>query len=91
MKWNSLDWLFGLLAGVLFGLFIALSIVDGIIQPSSDDRGWIGFSGLIGYLIVCSVRGWLLWRKNPPASTRSSPTTGNWLSLYHRGRPRKGE
>jgi hypothetical protein len=71
MKWNTPDWWFGLLAGMLFGLFIALSIVDGIFQPSTDARGWIGFSGLVGYVIVVTVRGWRLRPKNSPASTQS--------------------
>jgi hypothetical protein len=65
------DLLFGLLAGVLFGLFVTLCVVEGIIQRSSNARGWIGFSGLVGYLIVMSVRGWWFGRKTPPAPTRS--------------------
>jgi hypothetical protein len=72
MKWNTPDWWFGLLAGVLFGLFIALSVVDGIFEPSPDARRWIGFYGLVGYMIVVLVRGWRLKRKNRPASDETA-------------------
>jgi hypothetical protein len=30
MKWHTLDWLVGLLAGVLFGLFIGMSFIERI-------------------------------------------------------------
>jgi hypothetical protein len=69
MKWNTPDWSFGVLAGVLFGHYIALSLVDGIFQPSSDARRLIGLSGLIAFLIVLEVRRWWLRSKNTPAST----------------------
>jgi hypothetical protein len=68
MKWNTPDWWLGLLAGVLFGHYIALCMVDGIIQPSSDAKKWIGVSGLIGNLIVVQVRSWRFRSKTPPAS-----------------------
>ncbi len=69
MTWNTPDWTFGILSGVLFGHYIALNIFDGIFQPSSDARRWIGLAGLIGSLIVVQVRSWRFRSKNPPAST----------------------
>ena len=69
MKWNTPDWWLRILTGVLFGHYIALSIVDGIFQPSSDAKHWIGVSGLIANLIVVQVRSWRFRSKNPPAST----------------------
>jgi hypothetical protein len=75
MKWNTSDWLLGLLAGVLFGLFLAFlatSFVESILGPSSEARSYIGIFGLVGYFIVVSVRNWRLLRpKNPPTSTQS--------------------
>lgn len=70
MKWNTPDWWFGLLAGVLFGHYVALSVVDGIFQPCSDARGWIGLSGLVASLTVVQVRSWRFRAKTLPASTR---------------------
>jgi hypothetical protein len=69
MKWNTSDWWLGILVGVLFGHYIALSLVDGSFQPSSDARKWIGFSGLVASLIVVQVRSWRFRRKTLPAST----------------------
>ncbi len=69
MKWNTPDWSFGCLAGVLFGHYIALNLLDGIYQNSSDTRHLIGIVGLIAFLIVIEVRKWCLRSKNPPAST----------------------
>jgi hypothetical protein len=71
MKWNTPDWWFGILAGVLFGHFIALNLVEYFIAPSSNARSYIGLAGMVGYLIVVYVRLWRLRRKNPPASTPS--------------------
>lgn len=83
IKWNAPDWWFGLLAGVLFGHYIALSIVDGIFQPSSDTKNWIGVSSFNANLIVVQVRSWRLRSKNPPAPTDESPTTPkrNFISI----------
>jgi len=69
MKWNTPDWWAGLLAGVLFGLFLAMSFVERIFQPSPDVRSYIGIFGLVGYLIVVLVRSWRLRPKNPSTST----------------------
>jgi hypothetical protein len=52
MKWNGADWWLG----ILFGVFIALNIIDGIFEPSPDAKRWIGFSAILGYLIVLMVR-----------------------------------
>jgi hypothetical protein len=70
MKWNTPDWLFGFHAGILFGLYIALNVVDGIYQPSTDAKRLIGLSGMIAFLVVIEVRKWRLRSKNPPASTQ---------------------
>jgi hypothetical protein len=73
MKWNTPDWLFGLLAGVLFGLFIAMTCLERVfdsLEASSGTRSLIGIFGFVGYLIVLLVRHW--WRqKNTPASIES--------------------
>ena len=69
MKWNTPDWWFGVLAGVLFGLFMAMSFVERFFEPSSDARSYIGLFGLFGCLIVVHVRRWRLRLKNPPMST----------------------
>jgi hypothetical protein len=69
MKWNASDWWLGILTGELFGLYLALSLIDGIFQPSTDAKNWTGVSGLIGSLIVVQVRSWRFRRKNVPAST----------------------
>jgi hypothetical protein len=69
MKWNTPDWWLGLLAGVLFGQFIEMSIVEGVFQPSSDARRWIGLSGFLAFLIVVQVRWWRFRSKNPSAPT----------------------
>jgi membrane associated rhomboid family serine protease len=70
MKWNTPDWWLGILTGELFGLYLALSLIDGIFQPSTDAKNWIGVSGLIGSLIVVMVRSWRFRRNKVPASTR---------------------
>jgi hypothetical protein len=84
MKWNTSDSLFGLIAGVLppldwwlallvgtlFGLFMAMSLVEPIFAPSSDARDWIGSSALVVCVIVTSVVGWRLGRKTRPTPTR---------------------
>jgi hypothetical protein len=69
MKWNTPDWWLGLLCGELFGLYIGFSLIDGIFQPSSDVKSWIGISGLIASLVVVQVRSWRFRSNNPPAST----------------------
>ena len=74
MKWNTPDWLFGLLAGMLFGLFIAMSCLErllDLLEAGSGTRGFIGISGMIGYLIVLLVRHWSRQRKNTPMSEQS--------------------
>jgi hypothetical protein len=73
MKWNTPDWWFGLVAGVLFGLFLALNFLERIFAPGSDAGSYIGLFGLVGYLIVVHVRRWRLRPKNPSASTHESP------------------
>ena len=74
VKWNTPDWLFGLLAGVLFGLFIAMSCLERLLdslEASSGTRSYIGIFGMIGYLIVLLVRHWSRQRKNTPMSAQS--------------------
>jgi len=74
MKWNTPDWLFGLLAGVLFGLFIAMTCLERVfdsLKASSDTRSYIGIFGFIGYLIVLLVRSRWLRRKNTSTSAES--------------------
>jgi len=67
MKWNTPDWVCGLLAGMLFGIFLAMSFVE---EFSSDARSYIGIFGLVGCFIVTAVRG-RLRVKRPPTSTQS--------------------
>jgi xanthosine utilization system XapX-like protein len=69
MKWNTPDYLFGLYAGTLFGIFLAMTIVKTV-EPSPDVRSYIGLFGLFGMLAVINVRHRVL-RKTPPSSTQS--------------------
>ncbi len=69
MKWNTPDWSFGFLAGLSFGQYIALGVVDRIFQIGPDAKRWIGISGMIAFLIVLEVRRWRLRSKEPPVST----------------------
>ena len=66
MKWNTPDWWFGLLAGAVFGFYIAMSFVD---KFSSDARSYIAIFGLVGFFVVTAVRAWHR-QKNPPTSTQ---------------------
>jgi hypothetical protein len=69
MKWNTPDWLFGLLAGTLFGLYIDMAIGQTF-EPSPDARSYIGLIGMFGFLAVIILRHrWL--RKNAPPRTQS--------------------
>lgn len=68
-KWNTPDWSLGFWAGVLFGLYIALGLVDNAYHADSDVKRWIGLSGLIGSLIVMHVRRRRFQSQNPPTST----------------------
>jgi hypothetical protein len=74
-KWNTPDWNLGFWAGVLFGLYLALGLVDNVFHASAEVKRWIGISGIIGSLIVIQVRHWRFRSKKPPASTHPSPTT----------------
>ena len=65
MKWNTPDWCLGLLAGTLFGLYVAMSFVR-IVERSPDARSYIV---LFGMLTVIGVRHAVL-RKKPPSSTQ---------------------
>jgi hypothetical protein len=69
MKWNTPDWLFGLLAGTLFGLYIDMAIGQTF-EPGPDARSYIGLVGMFGFLAVISLRQWYL-RKNAPPRTQS--------------------
>jgi hypothetical protein len=70
-EWNTPDWSLGFHAGILFGLYIALNVIDGIFQPGSNASRLIGIFGLIAFLIVIEVRKWRLRSKNTPPSTQS--------------------
>jgi hypothetical protein len=71
MRWNTPDWWFGVLAGVLFGFWLALCFVEGLFTPSSDARSYIGIVGLVGYAIVVQVRSWRLRRQSPTTPTQA--------------------
>jgi hypothetical protein len=67
MKWNTPDWWFGLLAGMLLGFYLALSFAE---KFSPEVRSSIGIFGLVGFFIITALREWRR-PKNPPTSTRS--------------------
>jgi hypothetical protein len=71
MKWNTPDWLFGLFAGMLFGLWVAMIFIEKIFEPSSDARSYIGIVSIFGYLTVVLVRSRRLRPKNRSSSIQS--------------------
>jgi xanthosine utilization system XapX-like protein len=68
MKWNTPDYLFGLHAGTLFGIYVAMTFVH-LAEPSSAVRSYLGLFGLFGMFAVIHVRQWAI-RRTPPTSTQ---------------------
>ncbi len=55
----SADWGFGLLAGLLLGLAVAMIWVEPYwITPESKARLYVGAAGVLGASAVCMVRNW---------------------------------
>jgi hypothetical protein len=52
-------WLLGFLVGVLFGLFIALGIIDEDFHASADVKRWIGNFGFYATMLFVLVNSWL--------------------------------
>ena len=96
MKWNTPDWLFGWLAGTLFGLYIDMAIGQTF-EPSPDARSYIGLVGMFGFLAVIILRQrWLrrtLLRKHrvsPLPDVRNAPTRAQHVRLTGASRRHDG-